>query len=74
VAQTGKNRTKRACARTVTRAVLSFGGHSGLNKVGFQGRLSRSKTLKPGRYTLIITATDAGGQHTTARLTFTITA
>jgi hypothetical protein len=74
VAPTSKNRTRRACTRTATRAVLSFGGHSGLNKFVFKGRLSRSKMLKPGRYTLIITAADARGQRATARLTFTITA
>jgi hypothetical protein len=71
VAQTSENRRKRACTRTLTRGTLSFSGHSGLNQVLFQGRLSRSKKLKPGRYTLIITATNSAG-NTTARLTFTI--
>jgi len=74
VAPTSKNRTRRACTRTLTRGVLSLSGHSGLNKVVFQGRLSRSKTLTPGRYTLIITGSGASGQRATARLTFTITA
>jgi len=74
VAPTSKNRAKRACTRTVTRGALSFSAHGGLNKVVFQGRLSRSKTLTPGRYTLIITGSGASGQRATARLTFTITA
>jgi hypothetical protein len=74
VAPTSNNRGRPVCTRTVTRGALSFSGHSGLNKVVFQGRLSPSKTLKPGRYKLIITATDATGQLATARLTFTITA
>jgi hypothetical protein len=73
VAPTSKNRTRRACTRTITRGAMSFSGHSGLNKLVFQGRLSRGKRLKPGRYTLIITATDARGHRATARLTFTIT-
>jgi hypothetical protein len=72
VAPTSKNRRRPACTRTVTRGTLTFAGHGGLNKVVFQGRVSRSKTLKPGRYTLIITATDAASQHATARLAFTI--
>jgi hypothetical protein len=72
VAQTSKNRRRHACTRSVARGALSFSGHPGLNKVVFQGRLSRSRTLTPGRYMLIIVATDAAGQRATARLTFTI--
>ena len=37
VAQTNKNRRKRACKRAVTRGTLSFKGHTGVNKVSFQG-------------------------------------
>lgn len=33
-----------------------------MNKVAFQGRLSRAKTLKPGAYTMLITATNTAGQ------------
>lgn len=73
VAPSSQNRGRPACTRTVTRGTLTFGGHSGLNKVAFQGRLSRSKTLKPGHYTLVVTATDTASQHATARLAFTIT-
>jgi uncharacterized delta-60 repeat protein len=72
VAQTKRNKHKRRCSRTLTAGTLTFAGHAGANKVRFQGRLSRSKRLKPGRYTLIITATNAAGQRATARLTFTI--
>jgi CSLREA domain-containing protein len=73
VAQTRKNHRQRACNRTVTRGTLSFTGHSGTNRVSFQGRISRTKKLKPGRYTLIITATNAAGQHSRAKaLRFTI--
>ncbi len=74
VAQTKKNRRKHACKRTVTAGTLSFTGHTGTNKVVFQGRVSSSKKLKPGRYTLIITATNSVGAHSAAptSLTFTI--
>ena len=52
---------------------LSFMGHNGTNKVVFQGRISRSKKLKPGLYTLIITATNsAGARSTPVTLRFTI--
>jgi FG-GAP repeat len=73
VAQTKKNRHKHGCKRTVTPGTMTFTGHPGTNKVSFQGRLSRSKKLGLGSYTLAITATNAAGQHSsTKQLSFTI--
>ncbi|HXB65535.1 MAG TPA: hypothetical protein VNV42_11745 [Solirubrobacteraceae bacterium] len=73
VMQTEKNRRKPACTRTVTAGTLTFTGHSGANKVAFQGRISPVNRLKPGRYTLVITATNsAGARSTSASLSFTI--
>jgi hypothetical protein len=73
VAQTRKNHHKRVCKRTVTQGLLAFAGHDGTNKVSFQGRISHSKKLRPGIYTLVITATNAAGQHSAAKqLSFTI--
>jgi hypothetical protein len=57
----------------VTRGTLRIGGHGGTDHVSFQGRLSRSATLKPGRYTLRATATTASGQRSApSALSFTI--
>jgi trimeric autotransporter adhesin len=72
VAHAKKNRRRPACKHIVTVGTLSFTGHSGTNKVNFQGRTSRSKKLKPGRYTLIITASNSVGYSTPRSLTFTI--
>jgi hypothetical protein len=73
VAQTNKNRRKRACRRTLIRATASFTGHAGTNKVSFQGRVSSTKKLTPGSYTLVIAATNGVGQHSPAKqLSFTI--
>jgi DNA-binding beta-propeller fold protein YncE len=73
VAQTNKNRRKRACKLSVMAGTLSFAGHAGTNKVAFQGRLSRSRKLKPGTYTLTITAANsAGARSAPASLRFTI--
>jgi Galactose oxidase, central domain len=73
VAQTKANRRGRACRRTAARGTLAFAGHTGRNRVSFQGRLSRSKALKPGTYTLIITATSGPGRQSVPKqLTFTI--
>jgi hypothetical protein len=73
VAQTDKNRRKPACRRTATAGTLTFMGHSGTNKVAFQGRISPAKKLKPGSYTLVITATSPAGVRSAPKsLSFTI--
>jgi hypothetical protein len=73
VARTRKNHRKHACKRTVTRGTLSVAGHAGKNKVAFQGRISHAARLKPGSYTLVITATNVAGQRSASKqLSFTI--
>jgi hypothetical protein len=67
VGPTNNNRNDPACTRVVTRGTLSFAGHTGLNRVSFKGRLSTSNELKPGRYTLVITAKNASGQRSQPR-------
>lgn len=66
VAQTGKNRRKRACKRTVTRGTLSVAAHAGASKLAFQGLVTRSKRLPLGRYTLSIAAVNAAAQRSNA--------
>jgi hypothetical protein len=57
----------------VKSGVLNFSARAGLNNVRFQGRISARKRLKPGRYTLTVTATDSSGQTSAPRsLIFTI--
>ena len=73
VAKTRRNRKRKACTRTATAGTLSFDGHSGSNKVVFQGRISGSQRLTPGAYTLVITATNTAGQSSASqKLIFTI--
>ena len=73
VTQTEKNRRKPACTRTVTAGTLTFTGHGATNKVAFQGRVSPVKKLEPGRYTLVITATNSAGVRSApTSLSFTI--
>ncbi len=73
VAPSHRNSRRKACQRTLTVGTFAFAGHGGTNKVVFQGRISRTRTLKPGRYTLLITAANAaGGRSAPAALTFTI--
>ena len=73
VAQTKTNRHQHACKRTLVRGTLSFAGHAGTNKAFFQGLISHAPKLKPGTYTLVITAKNAAGQRSApARLSFTV--
>ena len=72
-APTRSNARKPVCERSVTRGTVALPGHSGVNKVGFQGRISRATKLKAGTYTLSITATNNVGETSRpARLTFRI--
>jgi hypothetical protein len=72
VAQTKKNRHKPRCTRTTVAGSFTFTGHQGTNTVRFAGRISPAKKLKPGKYTLQITATAQGQRSAPQSLTFTI--
>jgi len=73
IVATRKNSHAPVCQRTVTVGALAFAGHSGSNRLSFQGRVSRSRKLAPGRYTLRVTATNASGQRSQTRtVSFTI--
>jgi hypothetical protein len=73
VAQTNGNRRRPACKRTVTQGTLTFAGRSGLNKIVFQGRISRAKKLPLGGYTLQVTAVNSVGKPSSPRsLSFSI--
>jgi hypothetical protein len=52
----------------VPRGSLSFSAGAGLHKLFLQGRLTRTRKLKPGTYRLTITATNAAGQRATKTL------
>jgi hypothetical protein len=68
-----RNSHKRKCSRTIIAGTLSLVGHSGADAVNFQGRISSSRRLARGRYTVTITATDAAGQQSApSTLSFTI--
>jgi hypothetical protein len=56
----------------VTAATLRFTGQAGTDKVRFEGVISKRHQLKPGSYTLLVTATASGRHSTTSTLHFTI--
>ena len=73
VAPSKKNATKPRCGRTVSAGSFTVAAHKGANKVRFAGRLSRTRKLTPGTYTLTLTANDAAGRRSAPRaVTFTI--
>jgi hypothetical protein len=61
LAPTRSRRHRPACTRSVPAGTLVIAAHAGVNKLRFEGRLSRGRTLKPGRYRLMVTATDSAG-------------
>ena len=53
--------------------MIGLAGRAGANKLFFQGRISRARTLKPGVYTLAVMAINAAGQRSNPHeLTFTV--
>jgi hypothetical protein len=73
VAQTKHNRSKRACRRAVTVGTITLmHGSAGADHVRFEGRLSAAKKLKPGRYTLVLSASVGGLSSASRSLAFTI--
>jgi len=74
VAPTQHNRDRRRCTRTLAAGTFRLTARRGPNKVHFDGRISTTNKLKPGRYRLVLTATDTSdGQQSTSRsLSFTI--
>ena len=73
VAPSRENRHKPVCKRTAVRGQLSVAAHAGKNKLPFLGRITKSNKLKPGRYTVKLTASNPARQHSGQQsLTFTI--
>lgn len=71
VKATKKNRAKRACTRTEQRGSLAVKGKAGANGVEFRGRVG-TRTLKPGRYRVLVVASADGEASKAATKTFTI--
>lgn len=64
---------RRVHGRTKAAGTVVLNGHAGSNKVRFKGRVSRTRRLAPGRYTLQITATNSAGRSAgSRRLSFSI--
>lgn len=72
VAQTASNRNRTPCKRLARRGSLSFRATAGAHALNFRGRLSRARKLRPGSYTLTMSATNSVGQRAIRTLTFTI--
>jgi hypothetical protein len=66
VKPTRLNRSRRRCTRIVpVRGSVSLPVKAGARRIRFAGRLSKRRSLKPGGYRLILTATDAAGNVST---------
>jgi hypothetical protein len=72
VAPTPRNRRARACTRRLNAGALTLSVPAGSERLAFFGRLSASRRLKPGRYTVSVLASNASGSSKAASLSFTI--
>ncbi|HKP21671.1 MAG TPA: hypothetical protein VJT68_09150, partial [Thermoleophilaceae bacterium] len=66
VKPTRRNRTRKRCTRLTRTGTFRRSAPAGSSKVAFSGRIRR-KALKPGRYALRATPTDAAGNSGSAR-------
>jgi hypothetical protein len=60
------------CNDFTSAGALTVSGRRGLNALHFAGRLSRTRRLKPGRYRMLITASNVAGRSTPVALRFEI--
>ena len=68
-----RNAHNRQCLRLLPAGKLTFANaRAGRNRIVFQGRIAGAKRLGPGRYTVVLTATNAGGRSAPLSLSFTI--
>jgi hypothetical protein len=73
VAESKKNKGKPRCTRQVLAGALTRPARKGANHIHFAGRLSQSRRLRPGSYTLTVSATDSAQRRSSSRsLSFTI--
>jgi Divergent InlB B-repeat domain len=72
VAQSKRNARGRRCVRTITAGKLTFSAPAGASRVRFDGVLSKHDKLKPGSYTLVVSAAASGERSAPRRLRFTI--
>lgn len=71
--QTNGNRKDPRCVLTMNQSALHFSANPGRRHLSFQGRISHSVRLPPGRYRLVVTARNAAGQPAAAKkIDFTI--
>jgi hypothetical protein len=73
VSATKKNRKHPACERLRFQGTLIQPGNVGGNRIAFRGKVSGSNRIGPGRYVVVMIATNASGQRSKPRsLRFTI--
>ena len=75
VTKTHGNAGRPTCTRVVADGSLRVQANSGANKLRFEGRISPTRRLKAGRYTVLFTATSTAGASSPAQSrSFTIAA
>jgi len=70
-----RNRRRARCVRLVPAGTLALTAtRAGVSRIGFQGRLTRTRRLAPGSYVLLLSARNVTGATGPTRIAFTILA
>jgi hypothetical protein len=64
---------QRVSSRKRIRGTVALNGHPGTDRLRFKGRVAGGRKLKPGRYTVTVTATNNAGVSRPVSLSFRIT-
>lgn len=72
-ASSSGDRAHRRCNLAVAAGSLTFAAAAGSSHISFQGRVSRSRRLAPGRYLVTLVASNTRGSSRARVLAFTIT-
>ena len=72
VAQNQHNRNHAKCGRAVPQGSIGLSAHAGADRVSFAGRVSRTKKLGPGHYTMALTASNSTERSTPRTISFTV--
>lgn len=67
VKQTAANKNAPKCTRYVDAGTRKVAGHKGKNTLKFKGKISKTKTLSPGRYRLKARAKDSAGNQSATK-------
>lgn len=72
VAPDRANARRRRCTLTTSAGALTLAGHEGVDRIAFDGRLSATRRLRPGAYSVTVRASNSSGASAAHSLSFQV--